>query len=86
MLPSTANETKILIDDTLSRSSVKELLRNLKRKSCFTRTESPQPCYPKHFSPSSVQLKSEINGAFLCKRHQQRHLEFCTVYLLSRMS
>jgi hypothetical protein len=39
-----------------------------------------------HFSPSSVQLKSEINGAFLCKRHQQRHLEFCTVCLLSRGS
>ena len=32
---------------------------------------------PNHFSPSSVQLKSEINGAFLCKRHQQRYLEFC---------
>jgi hypothetical protein len=41
---------------------------------------------PQPFSPSSVQLKSEINGAFLCKRHQQRHLEFCTVYLLSRGS
>jgi len=34
----------------------------------------------KHFSPTSVQFKSEINGAFLCKRHQKRHLEFCTAY------
>src|SRR6266481_4810146 len=41
--------------------------------------------HPKHFSPSSVQLKSEINGACLCKQHQKRHLEFCTAYLLSRM-
>jgi len=40
----------------------------------------------KHFSPSSVQLKSEINGACLCKRHQKRHLEFCTAYLRSRGS
>src|SRR6202008_3726518 len=40
---------------------------------------------PQHFSPSSVQRKSEINGACLCKRHQKRHLEFCTAYLLSRM-
>jgi hypothetical protein len=32
----------------------------------------------KHFSPTSVQLKSEINGAFLCKRQQKQHLEFCT--------
>jgi hypothetical protein len=34
-----------------------------------------------HFSPTSVQLKSEINGAFLCKRRQKQHLEFCTAYL-----
>ena len=27
-------------------------------------------------SAISVQLKSEINGAFPCKRHQKRHLEF----------
>jgi hypothetical protein len=40
--------------------------------------------HPKVFSPSSVQFKSEINGACLCKRHQKRHLEFCTAYLLSR--
>ncbi len=33
---------------------------------------------PNRFSPTSVQLKSEINGAFLCKRHQKQHLEFCT--------
>ena len=24
---------------------------------------------------------SEINGAFLCKRHQQQHLEFLTAFL-----
>jgi len=36
--------------------------------------------------PTSVQFKSEISGAFRCKRHQQRHLEFCTAYLLSRGS
>jgi hypothetical protein len=35
----------------------------------------------KYFSPTSVQLKSEINGAFLCKRHQMQHLEFCTTLL-----
>ncbi|SRR5260370_22663375 len=34
-----------------------------------------------HFSPTSVQLRSEINGAFPCKRHQKQHLEFCTAYL-----
>src|SRR6267143_6610160 len=38
---------------------------------------------PHVFSPSSVQLKSEINGALPRKRHQTRHLEFCTAYLLS---
>ena len=43
-----------------------------------------QGVHPNHFGPSSVQLKGEINGAFLCKRHQQRHLEFCTVYLRTR--
>jgi hypothetical protein len=58
--------------------------RSSRQPSCFTRTESPRPCYPNHFSPSSVQLKSETNGVFLCKRHQQRHLEFCTVYLRTR--
>jgi hypothetical protein len=41
---------------------------------------------PTHFSPSSVQFKGEINGAFPCKRHQKQHLEFCTAYLLSRGS
>src|SRR5439155_15516058 len=30
----------------------------------------------------SVQLKSEINGAFPCKRHHQKqHLEFLTAFL-----
>jgi hypothetical protein len=38
----------------------------------------------KHFSPSSVQFKSEINGMFLCKRHQQQHLEFLTAFLRTR--
>ncbi len=42
--------------------------------------------HPSHFSPTSVQLKNEINGAFPCKRHQKQHLEFCTAYLLSRGS
>src|ERR1700692_1026448 len=41
---------------------------------------------PSHFSPTSVQLKSEINGAFPCKRHQQQHLEFCTILLRTRRS
>src|SRR5580700_9505622 len=52
--------------------------------SLFTRTERPQPCT--HFSPTSVQLKSEINGAFPCKRHQMQHLEFCTILLQTRRS
>jgi hypothetical protein len=33
--------------------------------------------HPNSFSPTSVQFKSEINGALPRKRHQQRHLEFC---------
>jgi len=52
--------------------------------SYFTRTERPQPCYPNRFSPTSVQLKSEINGALRCKRHQQQHLELCTTLLRTR--
>jgi hypothetical protein len=36
------------------------------------------------FSPTSVQFKSEINDALPRKRHQKRHLEFCTALLLSR--
>src|SRR5467141_4682200 len=42
--------------------------------------------HPKVFSPTSVQFKSEINDAFPRKRHQKRHLEFCTAHLLSRMA
>src|SRR6266480_4573822 len=38
------------------------------------------------FSPSSVHFKGEISDALPRKRHQQRHLEFCTAYLLSRGS
>src|ERR1700682_2955095 len=41
---------------------------------------------PDQFSLTSVQFKSEINGAFPCKRHQKRHLEFCTAHLRSRVS
>jgi hypothetical protein len=50
------------------------------RKNCATLR-----VHPTHFSPTSVQLKSEINGAFPCKRHQQ-HLEFCTILLRTRRS
>jgi hypothetical protein len=50
----------------------------------LTKDGAIQGVHHKDFSPSSVQLKREINGAFLCKRHQQRHLELCTVYLLRR--
>ena len=42
--------------------------------------------FASRFGPTSVQLKSEINGAFLCKRHQQQHLEFCTTSLRTRRS
>src|SRR5258708_32695622 len=42
--------------------------------------------HPKVFSPTSVQFKSEINDAFPRKRHQKRHLEFCTAHLRSRVS
>ena len=35
-------------------------------------------------SPTSVQFKGEINDALPRKRHQKRHLEFCTAYLLRR--
>ena len=40
--------------------------------------------HPNIFGPTSVQFKSEINDAFPRKRHQKRHLEFCTAHLLSR--
>jgi hypothetical protein len=40
--------------------------------------------HPSHFSPTSVQFKGEINGAFLCKRHQKQHLEFLTAFLRTR--
>ncbi len=33
---------------------------------------------PHCFSPTSVQFKGEINDALPRKRHQKRHLEFCT--------
>jgi len=46
----------------------------------------PETVHPSHFSPTSVQLKSEINGAFPCKRHQKQHLEFCTTLLRTRRS
>jgi hypothetical protein len=51
------------------------------RKNCAT-----VGVHPSHFSPTSVQLKSEISGAFPCKRHQQRHLESCTTLLRTRRS
>ena len=38
------------------------------------------------FSPTSVHFKSEINDAFPRKRHQKRHLDFCTAHLRSRGS
>src|SRR6266403_2862900 len=41
--------------------------------------------HPNCFSPPSVQFKGEINDALPRKRHQKRHLEFCTAYLLRRM-
>ena len=40
-----------------------------------------QGVHPTTFSPTSVQFKSEINGAFPCKRHQEQHLEFLTALL-----
>src|SRR6266481_4970123 len=44
------------------------------------------PRTAKRFSPTSVQFKGEISDALPRKRHQKRHLEFCTAYLLSRGS
>ena len=40
----------------------------------------------RNFSPTSVHFKNEINDAFPRKRHQKRHLEFCTAHLRSRGS
>jgi hypothetical protein len=40
--------------------------------------------HPTDFSPTSVQFKSEINGGFLCKRHQKQDLEFLTAFLRTR--
>jgi hypothetical protein len=37
------------------------------------------------FSPMSVQYKSETNDALPGKRHQKRHLDFCTSCRLSRV-
>jgi hypothetical protein len=42
--------------------------------------------HPSSFSPTSVQLKNQTDGAFPCQRHQKRHLEFCTAYLQTRGS
>jgi hypothetical protein len=43
-----------------------------------------QGVHPKDFSPTSVQFKSEINGAVPCKRHQRQHLEFFTTFFGTR--
>jgi hypothetical protein len=40
----------------------------------------------KSFSPTSVQFKGEISDALPRKRHQERHLDFCTAFLLSRIA
>jgi hypothetical protein len=42
--------------------------------------------HSKKFGPTSVQFKGEINDTRPCKRHQKRHLEFCTAQHLSRGS
>jgi hypothetical protein len=74
-----------VLDQVNLVNSLKARAGRLSRQpSCFTRTENPQPCHPNDFSPTSVQLKSEINGAFLCKRHQKQHLEFLTAFLRTR--
>src|SRR6202521_6357509 len=39
---------------------------------------------PQIVSPFSVQFNGEINDALPRKRHQKRHLEFCTAYLLRK--
>src|SRR6266853_2104592 len=54
--------------------------------SCVQKNCASLGVHPSCFSPSSVQFKGEINGALPRKRHQKRHLEFCTAYLLSRGS
>jgi len=59
---------------------------NRESGSCVPRNCATIGVHPSHFSPTSVQFKSEINGAFLCKRHQKQHLEFCTAYLRTRGS
>ena len=43
-----------------------------------------QGVHPSDFSPTSVQLKSEINGECSCKRHQRQHLEFSTTLFGTR--
>src|SRR5437016_12892630 len=52
----------------------------------LTTTECCQRTMPISFSPTSVQFKGEINDALPRKRHQKRHLDFCTAYLRSRGS
>src|SRR6266404_981084 len=56
-----------------------------KSGSCVQKNCAISGVHPTSFSPTSVQFKGEINDALPRKRHQKRHLEFCTAYLLSRM-
>src|SRR3981081_3032028 len=60
--------------------------RSYESGSCVQKNCAILGVHPKKFSPSSVQFKGEMNDAVPPKRHQQRHLEFCTAYLLSRGS
>src|SRR5438094_10324968 len=52
----------------------------------LTTTECCQRTMPISFSATSVQFKGEINDALPRKRHQKRHLDFCTASLRSRWS
>jgi hypothetical protein len=61
-----------------------EIMGNPRSDSLFTRKRNVHNLAIKHshhFSPTSLQLKSEINGAFPCKRHQKQHIGFCTIFL-----
>jgi hypothetical protein len=52
--------------------------------SCVQIICANQGVHPTSFSPTSVQLKSEINGECSCKRHQRQHLEFFTTFFGTR--
>jgi hypothetical protein len=66
----------------LERESRDRAVWQLRRQ----RRSVPPADTPHHFSPTSVQFKSEINRALPCKRHQTQRLAIFTAFLRTRRS